>query len=72
MGGKSGGQRDGQEWSPGGSGAASESRSNVSGTLSAVCRTEHLFCQTAGYFRKSCIKMMGAFYIDCLGMLKNG
>ena len=40
-------------------------------TMSIVCRTEDLFCQRAGYFRKICIKMKGAFYIDCLGMLKN-
>ena len=53
-------------------GLGAKPRKAVSGTLSVVCRTEDLFCQTAGYFCKICIKMRGAFYIDCLCMLTTG
>ena len=44
-------------------GLGTKPRKAVSGTLSVVCRTEDLFCQTAGYFYKICIKMRGHFIL---------
>ena len=44
-------------------GLGAKPRKAVSGTLSVVCRTEDLFCQTAGYFCKICIKMRGRFIL---------